>query len=197
MPSLLSNRDLIDNGLGIRLQGGYLHVGDSKQPLTLDNYFFIYKWDARSIPYVLYTEHELRSIHRAFGHPSVSSLHKVLKKASTEPLAKDVKKGLEEITADYLTCRKHSPSPRRFKLTVGTEDLVFNHHIYVDTMFISGRAVLHIVDEATHFTAASFLKTQSTTDIWKGTLRLCIHTYLSPPGFPLCRPRLSFYFTRV
>lgn len=75
MPSLLSNRDLLENCLDISLQDGYLHMGDRKQPLTLDNYFFIHKWRAKYISYVLYTEHELRSIHRAFGHPSVSSLH--------------------------------------------------------------------------------------------------------------------------
>lgn len=40
-PSLLSNRDLIENGLDISLQGGYLYIGEARQPLILDNYFFI------------------------------------------------------------------------------------------------------------------------------------------------------------
>lgn len=55
MPSLLSNKDMIESGLDISLQGGYLHIGDLKQPLILDNYFYIYKLSAASIPYVLYT----------------------------------------------------------------------------------------------------------------------------------------------
>lgn len=34
-PSLLRNKDIIYSGLDISLQGGYLYVGDLKQPLTL------------------------------------------------------------------------------------------------------------------------------------------------------------------
>lgn len=39
MPSLLCNRDLIENGLDISLQGAYLFVGDARETLLLDNYF--------------------------------------------------------------------------------------------------------------------------------------------------------------
>lgn len=60
MPSLLSKKDLIDNGLNISLHGVFLHIGDLRQPLILDNYFFVHKWSSSSIPYFLYTESELR-----------------------------------------------------------------------------------------------------------------------------------------
>lgn len=52
-PSLLPNKDMIEGGLDITLQGGYIYVGDLQQPLTLDNYFYVYVWAADDIPYVL------------------------------------------------------------------------------------------------------------------------------------------------
>ena len=180
-PSLLSNRDMIENGLDISLQGGYLYIGSLRQPLILENYFYTYNWSSDSIPYVLYTEKELRTIHRSFGHPSVSSTYKLLKRASNEPLAEDVKPNLRKLANECKICRVNAAIPRRFKLTVGSDELRFNNRIYVDTMFIEGRPVIHIVDESTHFSAAAFLRSQSTSDIWKAILSLWTHTYMGPP----------------
>lgn len=39
--SLLTIRDMIDNGLDISLQERYLHVGKLRQPLTLEKYFLV------------------------------------------------------------------------------------------------------------------------------------------------------------
>lgn len=160
-PSLLSNKDIIENGLDISLQGGYLYIDDARQPLIFENFFYIYKWKAPSIPYVLYTEQELRRIHRVFGHPSVAATHNLLKRASKTPLNTNVRKQLERLAEDCNTCRRNGTSPRRFKLIVGSDDLIFNNKVVVDTMFLDGRAVLHMVDEATHFSAATFLRKQS------------------------------------
>lgn len=56
--SLLCNKDMIEHGLDISLQGGFLHIGDARQLLVLDNYLYIYRRESTSIPYVLYTEDE-------------------------------------------------------------------------------------------------------------------------------------------
>lgn len=81
-PSLLSNKDMIDNGLDVSLQGRYLHVGQRRQPLSIENYFLVYRWTARNTSFALYTEQELRKIHRSFGHPSVRATEQLLKRAS-------------------------------------------------------------------------------------------------------------------
>lgn len=49
---LLSNGDRIE--LKISSQGRYLHVGTKRQALTLEKYFFIYRWTSDTIPYALY-----------------------------------------------------------------------------------------------------------------------------------------------
>lgn len=46
-------------------------------------------------------------------------------------------------------------------LTVGADELIFNHSVQIDTMFMTGKPVLHMVDMDTHFGAATFLLSQS------------------------------------
>lgn len=77
-PSLLSNKDMIERGLDIRLQWIYLHVGPLSQPLHLEIYFFIHNWPETDTPYALYKENDLRRIHRGFGHTSVGATYKIL-----------------------------------------------------------------------------------------------------------------------
>lgn len=183
IPSLLSNKDMLDNGLDISLQGKYLYIGSRRQPLVLDNYFFIYRWSTRNVPYALYTENELRRIHRGFGHPSVRATRNLLARSNNGNLNPVLMNQVKKIKADCVTCRTNASAPRRFKLTLGSEEIQFNHRVVVDTMFIQSRPVLHLVDEGTHFTSAAFLKNQSTAEIWKTICRLWIHTYNGPPDF--------------
>ncbi|KAI1005361.1 hypothetical protein K3495_g2858 [Podosphaera aphanis] len=49
---------------------------------------------------------------------------------------------------------------------------------FVDIFFIDVRPVLHIVDEATRFQAAKFLKGQSTNDIWNAIRQSWIDVYV-------------------
>jgi hypothetical protein len=43
-----------------------------------------------------------------------------------------------------------------FKLTVGADDIRFNHTVAVYIMYIEVKPVIHVVCEATHFQAARF-----------------------------------------
>lgn len=74
-------------------------------------------------------------------------------------------------------------SPRKFRLTVGEEELRFNQRVIVDNMFINNKPIIHMVDESTHFTAASFLRNQSAEKIWKSIRKLWILTYMGPQTF--------------
>lgn len=76
-----------------------------------------------------------------------------------------------------------SSKPRCFNLKLGTETMLSNDPVYVDTMFITGRPFIHLVDKGTHFSAASLMRTQPTSDTCKSILRLWVHTYLGPPDF--------------
>jgi hypothetical protein len=62
----------------------------------------------------------------------------------------------------------------------------------VDVFYLDSKPVLHIVDEATLFMAAHFLKDKSVRTVWD-TLRTCwIDTYLGPPDYFVHNARKNF-----
>lgn len=180
-PTLLSNKDMLDNGLDISIQDRYISMGERRQPLILENYFLKYKWDPYCMIYAAYSEKELVKIHRSFGHPSVRATYNLLRRAGRAEPKGETLRQLEKIAAACRECQKNEAKPRRFKLTVGTDELTFNHIVVIDTMFINSRPVLHLVDESTHFTSACFLKSQTAEQVWKAIMKLWILTYMGPP----------------
>lgn len=134
--------------------------------LTMDNFFLIHRWYPEDMPYVLYTEEELRTLHQIFGHPSVRALQMFSERAIGSKMERNTVKSLEKMKKNCTVCKKTSIAPRRFKLIVGTAGLKFNHRVQVDAMFIHGIPVIHILDEVKHFCVAFFLRNQSTKEIW-------------------------------
>jgi hypothetical protein len=49
-------------------------------------------------------------------------------------------------------CQKHGKSPGRFKFNL-RGDVSFNYSMIVDILYISGKPVLHVVDEGTRYQA--------------------------------------------
>ena len=96
---------------------------------------------------------ELSRLHRRFGHPSVGKLHALLERSGHD-INKEM---IEKLTKYCRHCQKHSKSPYRFKFKL-PDNLDFNHTVFVDIFYIDGKPVLHVVDEATGFTVARFLK---------------------------------------
>ncbi|TQN64414.1 hypothetical protein CSHISOI_11408, partial [Colletotrichum shisoi] len=127
------------------------------------------------------TDVELRRLHRRFGHPSVYRLHKLLSEAGQEVHLD----AIQRLTKYCQHCQLHSQSPHRFRFAIkDVEDYAFNHEIIVDVMYLEGnRPVLHVVDSATAFNAARFLKDISAKTTWEA-LRLCwIDVYQGPPDW--------------
>ena len=150
---------------------GYTFVLQGAQSLLL----------AESFDYnpCLLSETELRQLHRRFGHLSVNRFYKVL-----ERLEHDVnRQAIQHITKFCSFCQKHGKSPGRFKfvLQAKDKDICFNHAIFVDIMYIENSPILHVIDEATKFQAARWLKNilaKHTQEV----LRYCwINTYNGPP----------------
>ena len=122
------------------------------------------------------TTTELRRLHRRFGHPSVSRLHRILERSGHDV---DLR-ALEYLVKYCHHCQKHGKSPGRFGFTI-KDDVEFNYYIVVDILYIEGKAVLQLVDEATRFQAGRWLKDISARHVWD-QLRACwIDTYLGPP----------------
>ncbi len=59
----------------------------------------------------------------------------------------------------------------------------FNYIVAVDLMYKHGTPVLHVVDEATHFMVARFMRKVSADDTWKMLARVWSDVYMGPPDF--------------
>ena len=124
------------------------------------------------------TEAELRQLHRRFGHPSIDRLGKVIRLAGHDVSYQ----AMEKITKHCHQCQLHGKAPGRFKFTL-QDDYNFNYKVIVDMMWIDEKIVLHVVDEATSFQAARFLKSRSAKDAWEALQECWIDTYQGPPDY--------------
>lgn len=111
----------------------------------------------------------------------MTALKILLKRADPGDPTHDVKAALDAITKECMTCQTYASKPRRFKVTIGTDELKFNHVIAVDIMYINKMPVLHVVDEAAHYQAATFLRRITAEYTWKTILRCWFRVYLGPP----------------
>jgi hypothetical protein len=123
------------------------------------------------------TESQLRQLHRRFGHPAARRLITLLKRAGHRDIQPQLIKHLTKLCHH---CQMNAKAPGRFKFTL-KDDMDFNYEVVIDIMYIGSKPMLHVVDTATAFQAARFLKDISTKTVWDA-LRLCwIDVYLGPP----------------
>lgn len=124
-------------------------------------------------------EGDLDRFYRRFGHPSVACFHKILQEAGhNDP---DNFKTPTNISAHCKHCQLNRPAPGRFKVKL-KDDKKLNHTVLVDVMYLEGNAqTLYVIDEATKYQAATFLKSVSSQSIWQVLRLFWIDVYVGPP----------------
>lgn len=128
----------------------------------------------------LFTESELRRLHRRFGHPHAEKLINVLRRADPSNVDENTRTILKKIAAQCRQCQFHTQRPRRFKFSLRAEK-DFNKVVYIDIVTIDKKPVLHVVDEATRYQAAKWLRNYSTNEVWRALRMSWIDVYLGPP----------------
>ena len=129
------------------------------------------------------TEPELRRLHRRFGHPHAHRLSRLLTTAGHDAYLN----ALRDISKFCKYCQRHGKAPGRFKFTLrDPENMTFNHTVYVDVMYLSTentrqQPVLYVVDLATRFQAARFLKDITAHSTWEALRNCWIDVYVGPP----------------
>ena len=112
------------------------------------------------------TNTEVHRLHSRFGHPSVNRLYRLLKRSGHYDFYISY---LNNLTKFCRQCQIKEKSPGRFKFNL-RDELNFNYSFIVDVMYIDGKPVLHVVDEATRFQAARWLENLTSKHTWD-TLR--------------------------
>jgi hypothetical protein len=148
----------------------------SSQPLTRKHGHIYIEWDSD----MLFTHEELTKLHRNFFHPTVNNMMNLFKRANIRDLPDDTRRSLEEIASRCNTCQSFSAKPYRFRVSM-PDSIVFNDTLAIDLLWLEGKAVLHVVDLHTHFSAAGFLQRQSVDDVWITLLTIWVCVY---PGLP-------------
>lgn len=136
------------------------------------NCSLIYTRNPEDLRLALYNESDLRQLRKSFGHPKVRTTVKLLERAAGGTILTNMRESIQNISKDCETCRVSQNSPKRIKLTVGSEDFHFNHRLQVNTMVINGKPVVHFVDEATYYTAACYPRSKSTGHVSKAIREL-------------------------
>lgn len=131
--------------------------------------------------FTLYTEKQLRSIHRNVGHPLIRSTTILLRSAAKKQRTGYVRRIISRITDQCDVCKRDASTPRRLELTIRSEMLRFHERFQVENMFIDVPPMIHIVDLGTHFFAARLLKSQTRKHLWSSIQLLFPTVYLGPP----------------
>lgn len=157
-----------------------------KIPLVRKHGHLYLEWSKNDT--IMYTKSELFKLHRNFSHPTSERLLNLLKLARPYENHTETRKIIEDICRNCDTCQRFSVPPVRFKVSLPNEDeLVFGDEISIDLMFLDNCSVLHVVDTATRFSAATFLDKhgetygQSVEGIWQA-LASC--WFLIYTGYP-------------
>jgi hypothetical protein len=113
----------------------------------------------------------------------------LIKRARPDDLDKDTIAILQNISQSCETYQRLGPRPIRFKFSIPpTDDIVFGDEVSIDLMFISGKAILHIVDTAIRFSAATFIDSnlatygQSVEVVWLAMMGTWFTVYTGYPN---------------
>jgi len=105
-------------------------------------------------------------IRRHFFHASPEQLYAVMRRAKNEDAVPETQR-LQDVAAACDVCQRLAKEPGRFRAALLERDVIFNRVVLIYLMFLKGRAVLHIFDKDTLFSAATFLRDgQSTAAVW-------------------------------
>lgn len=139
----------------------------------------MHRWKTDETDFAFSTWKELKAPHCSVPKPFLKARKMLFGRAGRPSLETKTAKPIEEIQEDCRVCPEFPSSLRRFKISVGTEGLIFNHWVQVHTIFRSSRPVIHVVAETTLFCAALFLHQQWTTEIWKSIQHRWTLVYLA------------------
>lgn len=96
--------------------------GKWKAPLVFKYGHMYLEWPSD----ILYTENELKRIHRHFYHPSTEKLWAVIRRANNNELEPEVFNTLKRIRNTCDTCQRNGDKPHRFRVAIPEGDCIFN-----------------------------------------------------------------------
>lgn len=128
-----------------------------------------------------YTKTELRRIHRRFHHPAAEKLTRLIKKGALDHCNSELGKRLKNLRKTCDTCQRLAKEPSRFRVSLPSENVVFNRTIEKYLMKIDMKSVLHFVDKDTTFKAATCSEGERSRKVWEAFLSCWVATHVGYP----------------
>jgi hypothetical protein len=103
----------------------------------------------------------------------VKSLFEMLKRALPDEANLETRHLLEQIRSKCATCQTTAGKPLHFRVSAISEDdaeLKFNRQVDIDLLWLNSKPVLHVCDHDTRFSAAQFLRGETTLHVWEAFL---------------------------
>jgi len=145
-------------------------------PTTCSDGHVFYSWEWNSD--ILFTFPELVHIHRHFFNAKPERLNAVMRRAKNEDAVPETLQRLQDVAATCDVTQRLAKEPGRFRAALPEGDVIFNLVVLIDLMFLNGRAVLHIVNKDTLFSAATYLRDgQSTAAVWDAYMSVWVNKY--------------------
>lgn len=140
------------------------------------------------VPSLLYTELDLRLIHRHFYHPQTDKPFAVMRIFDSEAVSIAVYEDLEKIQSTCDVCQRESDAPPLFRVSLPYTDCVFNRIGSLDLIKLEKTSVLHV----TKFSAANCLNGESSSEVLEAFLRIWVARCVGYPDVMAIYQRTQF-----
>lgn len=92
-------------------------------------------------PSILYTEHELRRVHRHLFHPQTDRFSTLINRVNPDCELSKVDSNIEKIKATFDVCQRKADMPHRFRVAIPNGKWVFNKSVSLDLMKLDGQSI--------------------------------------------------------
>lgn len=115
--------------------------------------------------------------------PSAENIYNLLKRSRQDDTTTDTKKILVDLTRPCDTCQRIFRGSTSFRISLGAEKVRFNKHTHGHHVhWTLAGATVHIVDDETHFSAATFFQDIRFETIWTSFFRFWVAIYTGLPN---------------
>lgn len=148
----------------LQLDFGLHELTDSSGQWTLPIYYLKgHAFINYVVPQILFTRTKLEKLHFHFQHPSTGKLYNLFTRHHPSNATKELRQTLEEIAKNCETCIEYHAISFRFRASMTSDEILFNHEIAIDLFWLDGEPVFHVVDTYTLFHNAEFLTGKTPT----------------------------------
>ena len=116
-----------------------------------------------------------------FFHPTATKLYNLIRLSRPYDEQKGLRQFLYELSSSCDTCQELSTGPTRFKVSMLTDNILFNHEVAIDLLWLSKQPVLQVIDIHRCFNHAAFIGDKTPSGLWDTFLSCWTTLYC---GFP-------------